>query len=83
MDTGANQGIGFEIVRQLALLNHTVILTDRNELRGKEVTKKLEKEKLSVNFIKLDVTDPQKRNKANTKIEMDFKYLGILIDLKN
>lgn len=47
-----------------AWLKHTVILTSSNDIKGKEAVKKLEKEKLSVNFIKLDVTDPKQRSEA-------------------
>ena len=34
--TGANTGIGFELVRLLAEKKHTVYLAARNEVAGKE-----------------------------------------------
>ncbi|KAE8733097.1 non-specific lipid-transfer protein-like protein [Hibiscus syriacus] len=39
--TGANKGIGFEIARQLASKDVTVVLTARDEVRGNEATAKL------------------------------------------
>jgi short-subunit dehydrogenase len=70
-------------VKNYRITDRTVILTARNGLRGKEAVKKLEKEKLSVNFIKPDITGTKQRNKAKTNIERDLKHLEILIDLKN
>jgi hypothetical protein len=46
-----------------------LIPTSRDEVKGKEAAKKLEKENLTVNFIKHDVTDPKQRNKAKTKLK--------------
>lgn len=78
--TGANKGIGFEMVRQLAILNQTVILTSRDETRGNEAVEKLRRENLKVSFIKLDVTDARQREEAKKKIEKDFGYLDVLIN---
>lgn len=36
LNSGANSGIGFELVRILAEKNHTVYLGARNEIAGKE-----------------------------------------------
>ena len=41
--------------------------------------KKLEKGKLSVNFIKLDVTDPRQRSETKSAIERDIGHLGAQI----
>ncbi len=70
-------------VKNYCIAVQTVILRDRNGLKGKEAGKKLEKEKLSVNFIELDVTVSKQRNKVKINIEMDLRHLDIFIDLKN
>lgn len=49
--TGANQGIGLDICRQLRDLGYTVILTARNDHEGRAAA-----EKLGVEFRHLDVT---------------------------
>lgn len=53
--TGANKGIGYEIVRQLAKEDVTVILTARNEKLGMLSTERLRAEGLNVDFHTLDV----------------------------
>jgi carbonyl reductase 1 len=54
--TGANKGIGLEIVRQLAKEGITVVLTARDETRGKEALVSLKSQELhNVNFYPLDV----------------------------
>jgi len=54
--TGGNRGIGFEICRQLARKGLRVMLTARNETRGKAAQRKLAGEGLEVAFLRLDVT---------------------------
>lgn len=54
--TGANRGIGFEIVRQLARSGLRVILTSRDEKKGLRAQRALEKQGLDVLYRKLDVT---------------------------
>ncbi|XP_008232781.1 PREDICTED: short-chain dehydrogenase/reductase 2b-like [Prunus mume] len=58
--TGANKGIGFGTVRQLASNGVTVVLTARDEKRGLEAVEQLKELGLSdlVVFHQLDVTDP-------------------------
>uniref|UniRef100_A0A7N0UXJ9 Uncharacterized protein n=1 Tax=Kalanchoe fedtschenkoi TaxID=63787 RepID=A0A7N0UXJ9_KALFE len=59
--TGANKGIGFEVVRQLASKQVVVVvLTARDEKRGLEAVEKLRAEGLFdyVVFHQLNVTDP-------------------------
>ncbi|KAM3398683.1 hypothetical protein P3S68_002199 [Capsicum galapagoense] len=56
--TGANKGIGFETVKQLANSGVMVVLTARNEKRGMEATSLLNKQGFSnVVFHQLDVQD--------------------------
>ena len=42
--TGANKGIGFEIVRQLAARSYSVILTSRDEAKGMDALAQLKKQ---------------------------------------
>ncbi|CAK9229575.1 unnamed protein product [Sphagnum troendelagicum] len=54
--TGANKGIGFKIVRQLAKEGITVVLTARDATRGAEAIESLKKQGFqNVNFHTLDV----------------------------
>ena len=53
--TGANRGIGFEICRQLAHLGIKVVLTARDEEKGREAARTLQNEGLDVVFYLLDV----------------------------
>ncbi|XP_060970082.1 (+)-neomenthol dehydrogenase-like isoform X1 [Cannabis sativa] len=82
--TGANKGIGVEIVRQLALNGVIVILTARDEKRGLEALEKLkEKEKnLShkVLFHQLDVADPASIVAMVDFIKTHFGKLDILVN---
>ena len=58
--TGANRGIGLEICRQLARrAGIRVVLTARNETKGKAATGQLRDEGLEVDFHELDVTSEQ------------------------
>jgi NAD(P)-dependent dehydrogenase (short-subunit alcohol dehydrogenase family) len=78
--TGANKGIGFEIARQLALMEQTVIISARNETKGKEAVDKLTAGKLSATFIKLDVTDASQRAEAFKKVKDLYGRLDVLIN---
>jgi NAD(P)-dependent dehydrogenase (short-subunit alcohol dehydrogenase family) len=58
--TGANKGIGLEIVRQLAKEGITVVLTARDATRGKEALESLKSQGLhNVNFHPLDVASQE------------------------
>lgn len=57
MVTGANRGIGFEIVHQLALHGLTVVLTSRETAVGEEAAKVLQEGGLNVVFHQLDIVD--------------------------
>ena len=53
--TGGNRGIGFEICRQLAQLDYRVVLTARDEAKGRAACGKLAASGLDVIFHPLDV----------------------------
>ncbi|MDZ4736672.1 MAG: SDR family oxidoreductase [Rhodospirillaceae bacterium] len=55
--TGANRGIGLEIVRQLAQKGMRVVLTARDPRKGRAAAKTLQDDGLDVTFHKLDVAD--------------------------
>ncbi|KAL0349261.1 UNVERIFIED_CONTAM: (+)-neomenthol dehydrogenase [Sesamum angustifolium] len=57
--TGANKGIGFALVRRLAEVGMTVVLTARDTGRGVEAAELLRREGLlNVHFFQLDVANP-------------------------
>jgi NAD(P)-dependent dehydrogenase (short-subunit alcohol dehydrogenase family) len=55
--TGANRGIGRQVASDLAALGYRVLLTARNEARGRQAASALQREGLPVAFHQLDVTD--------------------------
>ncbi len=60
--TGANRGVGREVARQLVLLGYRVVLTSRDESKGKQTVAELEQEigakaPGSLTYHQLDVTN--------------------------
>ncbi|GJU25860.1 short-chain dehydrogenase/reductase 2b-like protein [Tanacetum coccineum] len=81
--TGANKGIGFEIVRQLAASGVTVLLTARNEKRGTDAMTSLQGLGLSnVLYHQLDVQDPQSIQALANFVQIKFGRLDILLSGK-
>ncbi len=78
--TGANKGIGFEMVRQLSKQGHTVILSARHELRGKEAMDKLNQEKLNAHFVLVDLDDDESIRKAVVYVKEQFGRIDVLIN---
>lgn len=78
--TGANKGIGFEIVRQLAKLGHEVLLASRDEGKGKDALLSLQSENLSVRTVPLDITDESSIKKAVIYVQQQFGKLDVLIN---
>ena len=78
--TGGNRGIGFEICRQLARMGIKVILTARDESKGKDAVRKLQYEGLDVVFYSLDVTDEQSIKRLAGWVERTFNRIDILIN---
>ena len=78
--TGANKGIGLEIARQLASQGVTVVLTARNDNRGKEATSKLQElGLLNLVFHQLDVLDPVGIQSLAKFLGEKFGRLDILV----
>ncbi|XP_059315022.1 short-chain dehydrogenase/reductase 2b-like isoform X2 [Lycium ferocissimum] len=79
--TGANKGIGFETVKQLANSGVTVVLTARNEKRGMEATSLLNEQGFpNVVFHQLDVLDAQSIESLAKFIQTQYGRLDILVN---
>lgn len=78
--TGANRGIGFETARQLAELGIKVLLGARSEDKGLEAESALRNKGLDVEYVNLDVDDPQTHEAATKFIEATYGRLDILIN---
>ena len=78
--TGANKGIGFEIARQLAQKDITVLIGARDQDRGTTACERLRSADLDAHFIPLDVTRATSIEAAVGKIRDDFKHLDILVN---
>ncbi|XP_062029721.1 (+)-neomenthol dehydrogenase-like isoform X1 [Rosa rugosa] len=80
--TGANKGVGFGVVRQLATNGIMTVLTARDEKRGLEAVEKLKESGLSelVVFHQLDVTNPDSIASLAHFVETQFGKLDILVN---
>jgi NAD(P)-dependent dehydrogenase (short-subunit alcohol dehydrogenase family) len=78
--TGANRGIGLEVVRQLAARGFTVILCSRDPRKGEEAASPLRQGGLKVAPVQLDVTDEQSIEAARRAVEEQFGRLDVLVN---
>ena len=78
--TGANRGIGLEVVRQLALQGFTAILGARDAQKGDEAARSLRQGSLGVVPVQLDVTDQQSIDVAKLMVEERFGKLDVLVN---
>ncbi|MEA5507372.1 SDR family oxidoreductase [Halotia wernerae UHCC 0503] len=78
--TGGNRGLGFETSRQLAKKGYQVILTSRDEAKGKAAADKLQAEKLDVISHPLDVTNHQSSEQLAEFIRQRFGKLDVLVN---
>jgi NAD(P)-dependent dehydrogenase (short-subunit alcohol dehydrogenase family) len=78
--TGANRGIGFEIARQLAARGMQVILTSRDEQKGKAAQQALAGEGLPVDYHPLDVTDPSSIQHLRDFLQQEYDRLDVLVN---
>lgn len=75
--TGGNRGIGLEICRQLAEQNHNVILTARDQEKGKTALMKLPS---GVEFLQIDMNNNSTFESAKDFIENKYGRLDVLIN---
>jgi NAD(P)-dependent dehydrogenase (short-subunit alcohol dehydrogenase family) len=78
--TGANRGIGKEIVRQLARRGVRVMLTARDEQKGRDACRELQDEGLTVDFCKLEVTSEKDIAALVASITSRWGRLDVLIN---
>ena len=83
--TGANRGLGREIARQLALLGYRVILTSRDESKGKQALEKLKHEigaKISSDLIyhQLDVTNSGSITRLHDYVLSEYAGADVLVN---
>ena len=78
--TGANRGIGLEVVRQLARLGFTALLGSRDAEKGKQSAAPLEGEGLKVIPVQLDVTARESIETLRRWTEERFGRLDVLVN---
>lgn len=76
--TGANKGIGFEVVRQLAEKDYRVFLGARNEELGQKAVESLGFS--NVSSVQVDISDPRSIQHAVSKILEVTDHLDLLIN---
>jgi NAD(P)-dependent dehydrogenase (short-subunit alcohol dehydrogenase family) len=75
--TGANQGIGLQIAKDLAAKNFTVLVGSRDYRRGEEAVKTIEGD---AHALQLDVTDRASIAAAAERVRKEFGRLDVLVN---
>ncbi len=78
--SGANRGIGLEIVRQLSRLGIVAVIGSRDLAKGKAAAETLLTEGLEVPAVALDVTDPQSPARALADVQKLLGRCDILVN---
>jgi NAD(P)-dependent dehydrogenase (short-subunit alcohol dehydrogenase family) len=78
--TGGNRGIGYALVKQLALKDFKVILASRHPEMGHEATQKLKDLNLEVSFVKMDVDNQESIHQAAITVNERYGRLDVLIN---
>lgn len=78
--TGASQGIGYEICRQLALRGVHVFLTAREEEAGQAAVDRLAANGSTLEFHQLDITDASSIERLKRTLESRFGRLDVLVN---
>jgi len=79
--TGANKGIGKEIVKQLCKqFKGTVYLTSRNEQRGKEAVDDLKQQEFFPKFHQLDITDENSVKTFRKYLAENYEGIDLLVN---
>lgn len=78
--TGANRGIGLEIVRQLGERGISVWLAARDSDAGEEAAQSLRKAELDVRFVRMDVEELKGIRSAMKTVSASVDHLDVLIN---
>lgn len=78
--TGANKGIGYEVVRQLGKKGFTVLLGARDQQKGEMAVAKLKLEGVEAIFVLLDVTQDDSVRQAKEWVEVKYGKLDVLVN---
>ncbi|HLG78349.1 MAG TPA: SDR family oxidoreductase [Ktedonobacteraceae bacterium] len=78
--TGANRGIGLEVVRQLAQRGMRVILGSRDYEKGEQAARPLIREGLAVVPQRLDVADQESVERLAKELQAQFGRLDVLVN---
>jgi NAD(P)-dependent dehydrogenase (short-subunit alcohol dehydrogenase family) len=75
--TGANQGVGFQVAKELVANGVTVLVGSRNVERGQAAAKQIGPGAIA---LQLDVTDPASIAAAADRIRQEFGRLDLLVN---
>lgn len=78
--TGANKGIGYEIVRQLAEKGFHVFVGARKVPEGKQAAEAIAKSGGSAEFVEIDVSDRASIEKAAKTVTGKIDHLDVLVN---
>ena len=78
--TGANKGIGLETARQLGRKDFTIVITARDEQRGRSALEALRADDIDAQLLLMDPTDPASVKRAVAEIDSKFGVLDVLIN---
>ncbi|OKK08062.1 hypothetical protein AMK26_03225 [Streptomyces sp. CB03234] len=78
--TGANKGLGKEVSRQLAARGMSVLLTARDEERGRAAAAELAAEGGDIRFARLDVTEEKSVRSVAELVGESFGRLDVLVN---
>lgn len=78
--TGSLKGLGLETARELARKDYSVILTGRDDIRGKTVQEQLNREGLKVHFHSLDVGQPESIEDFSQRIHREYGHVDVLVN---
>lgn len=80
--SGANQGIGYEIAKQVSQMpDYHVFLGSRDTEKGKSAASRIQEAGGSIEAIQLDVTDRKSLSAARRYIETKYERLDVLVSV--